>query len=131
MNNELEPLAETSLETENLYERCDLQRMLGDRPDLLEEGRFIVAEEFGDWEESNRRIDLLGLDGEGRLVVVELKDSDQDSLMDLQAIRYAAMVASMTLDCHGLHTGRLSRHPRLWKGLGAEAVLSASASQRR
>ena len=29
----------------------------------------------------------------------------------------------------GLHSGRLSRHPRLWKGLGAEAVLPASASQ--
>ena len=86
-----EPLAETSFETEKLYERYDLQRMLRDRPDLLEEGLFIVGEEYGDWEESNRRIDLLGLDGEGRLVVIELKRSDQDSLMDLQAIRYAAM----------------------------------------
>ena len=72
--------------------------MLRDRPDLLEEGLFVVAEEYGDWEESNRRIDLLALDGKGRLVVVELKRSDQDSLMDLQAIRYAAMVANMTLD---------------------------------
>ena len=97
-NNEIEPLAETSFETEKLYERYDLQRMLRDRPDLLEEGLFIVAEEYGDWEESNRRIDLLGLDREGRLVVIELKRSDQDSLMDLQAIRYAAMVANMTLD---------------------------------
>ena len=95
---QFEPLAETSFEIENLYERYDLQRMLRDRPNLLEEGLFVIAEEFGDWEESNRRIDLLALDGEGRLVVVELKRSDQDSLMDLQAIRYAAMVANMTLD---------------------------------
>ena len=97
-NNEFEPLAETSFETEKLYERYDLQRMLHDRPHLLEEGLFIVAEEYNDREESNRRIDLLALDREGRLVVVELKRSDQDSLMDLQAIRYAAMVANMTLD---------------------------------
>ena len=97
-NRQFEPLAETSFETEKLYERDDLQRMLRDRADLLEEGLFVVAEEYGDWEESNRRIDLLALDGEGRLVVVELKRSDQDSLMDLQAIRYAAMVANMTLD---------------------------------
>ncbi len=97
-NRQFEPLAETSFESEQLYERYDLQRMLRDRPDLLEEGLFVVAEEYGDWEESNRRIDLLALDGEGRLVVVELKRSDQDSLMDLQAIRYAAMVANMTLD---------------------------------
>ena len=97
-NSRFEPLAETSFETENLYERYDLQRMLRDRPDLLEEGLFVVAEEYGDWEESNRRIDLLALDVKGRLVVVEFKRSDQDSLMDLQAIRYAAMVANMTLD---------------------------------
>ena len=97
-NNEFEPLAETSFETEKLYERYDLRRMLHDRPHLLEEGLFIVAEEYNDWEECNRRIDLLALDGEGRLVVVELKRSDQDSLMDLQAIRYAAMVANMKLD---------------------------------
>ena len=97
-SNEFEPLAETSFETEKLFERYDLQRMLRDRPDLLDKGLFIVAEEYGDWEESNRRIDLLALDREGRLVVVELKRSDLDSLMDLQSIRYAAMVANMTLD---------------------------------
>ncbi len=96
-NSKFEALEKTSFETEKLYERYDLQRMLRDRPDLLEEELFVVAEEYGDWEESSRRIDLLALDGKGRLVVVELKRSDQDSLMDLQAIRYAAMVANMTL----------------------------------
>ena len=60
---QFEPLAETSFEIENLYERYDLQRMLRDRPNLLEEGLFVIAEEFGDWEESNGRIDLLALDG--------------------------------------------------------------------
>ena len=94
----VEPLRETSFEAENLYERQDMQRLLRDRPDVLEEGLFILAEEYGDWEESNRRIDLLALDGKGRLVVIELKRSDLDSLMDVQAIRYAAMVANMTLE---------------------------------
>ena len=94
----VEPLRETSFEAENLYERYDMQPMLRDRPDVLEDRLFVIAEEYGDWEESNRRIDLLALDGNGRLVVIELKRSDQDSLMDLQAIRYAAMVANMTLE---------------------------------
>ncbi len=95
---EFKPLAETSFEAERLYERNDIQRRLRDQPDVLEAGLFILAEEYGDWEESNRRIDLLALDSQGRLTVIELKRSDSDSLMDLQAIRYAAMVADMTLE---------------------------------
>ena len=109
----LEPLRETSFEVEGIRERDDIQRMLRDQPRILEEGLFIVAEEYGDWEESSRRIDLLALDSEGRLVVIELKRSDQGSLMDLQAIRYAAMVANMTLkqaiDAHSEYLRRLER----------------------
>ena len=93
-----EPLRESSFEAEKLLERKDIQRMLSNRPDVLEDRLFILAEEYGDWEESYRRIDLLALDGGGRLVVIELKRSDQDSRMDLQAIRYAAMVANMKLE---------------------------------
>ena len=95
---EFEELEETSFGAEGIYERYDLQRMLRDQVHLLEEGLFILAEEYGDWVESSRRIDLLGLDAVGRLVVIELKREDQDSLMDLQAVRYAAMVANMTLE---------------------------------
>ncbi|MYC30010.1 MAG: hypothetical protein F4X65_07975 [Chloroflexi bacterium] len=92
-----ESLDRTSFEAARLHERGDIQRRLRDQPQILEEGLYILAEEYGDWEESNRRIDLLALDSEGRLVVVEIKRSDSDSLMDLQAIRYAAMVADMRL----------------------------------
>ena len=94
---DFEPLTETSFEAEQLYERSEIQRRLRDRPEILEDGLFILAEEYGDWVESNRRVDLLALDRDGRLTVIELKRSDSDSLMDLQAIRYAAMVADMTL----------------------------------
>ncbi len=95
---DFEPLDKSSFEAEHLLEREDIQRRLRDRPEILEEGLFILAEEYSDWKESNRRIDLLALDRKGRLVVIELKRSDEDSLMDLQAIRYAAMVADMTLE---------------------------------
>ena len=86
----------TSFGQEGMLERADLQRMLRDRPEVLEDGLLIIAEEFGNWQDSNRRIDLLGLDAEGRLVVVELKRGETGGHMDLQAIRYAAMVANMT-----------------------------------
>ena len=86
----------TSFGQEGVLERANLQRMLRDNPEVLEEGLLIISEEFGNWHDSNRRIDLLGLDAEGRLVVVELKRGETGEHMDLQAIRYAAMVANMT-----------------------------------
>ncbi len=95
---DFEPLDKTSFEAEHLLEREDIQRRLRDKPEILEEGLFILAEEYGDWDDSNRSIDLLALDSNRRLVVIELKRSDNNSLMELQAIRYAAMVADMTLE---------------------------------
>ena len=91
-------MEKTSFETERLHERGDMQRRLRDRPEILEEGLYILGEEYGDWEESSRRIDLLALDSKGRLVAIELKRSDSDNLMDLQAIRHAAMVADKTFE---------------------------------
>ena len=84
---------------EQLQERADLQRLLRDQPDVLEEGLFIVAEEFSNWQDSGRSIDLLAVDSEGNhLVVIELKRTQTGDHSELQAIRYAAMVANMTLD---------------------------------
>ena len=62
-------------------------------PDLL-----VISEEFGDWEESKRRIDLLAVDREANLVVIELKRTESGGHMELQALRYAAMVSTMTFD---------------------------------
>ncbi len=94
----LEAVPPTTFEAEQLQERADLQRMLRDQPDVLEEGLFIVAEEFGNWEDSNRSIDLLALDNQSNLVVIELKRTQTGDHSELQAIRYAAMVANMTLE---------------------------------
>ena len=93
----LEPVTPTTYERENLQE-IDLQRLLRDQPDVLEEGLFIVAEEYGDWRDSYRSIDLLALDKKGRLVVAELKRTQTGDHSELQAIRYVAMVANMTLE---------------------------------
>ena len=92
----LEPVPPTTFEAERLGEREDLQRLLRDQPEVIEEGLFIVAEEFSNWQDSTRSIDLLGLDVEGNLVVIELKRTQTGDHSELQAIRYAAMVANMT-----------------------------------
>ena len=59
---DFEPLDKTSFEAEHLLEREDIQRRLRDKPEILEEGLFILAEEYGNWDDSNRSIDLLALD---------------------------------------------------------------------
>lgn len=105
----LSEIPETSLSGEGKRERGDLQRWLRDHPGVLEPDLFVLAEEYSDWADSSRSIDLLALDGEGRLVVIELK-RDEGAFMDLQALRYASMVAHMTVaqavDAHARYLGR-------------------------
>ncbi|MBW8310759.1 MAG: hypothetical protein K0M64_01880 [Rhizobium sp.] len=94
----LNALARAPLSSVNLHERRDLQRLLRDRLSEIVPDVLVIAEEFGDWDESRRRIDLLGVGRDGRLVVMELKRGDTGAHMELQAIRYAAMVSTMTFD---------------------------------
>ena len=81
-----------------LMERSDLQRLIRDHIDVISPNTLVISEEFSGWDRSDRRIDLLGVDRQARLVVVELKRTTDDSLADLQALRYAAMVSNMTFD---------------------------------
>jgi hypothetical protein len=81
-----------------LYERGDLQRLLRDRVGVLADDLLVVAEEFGDWEDARRRIDLLAIDTEGHPTVIELKRTEDGGHMELQSLRYAAMVSSMSFE---------------------------------
>jgi hypothetical protein len=96
--NGLAAVGATSFQTENLHERRDIQRLLRESIECLEEGIMVLAEEFSDWQDSSRRIDLLCLDTDANLVVVELKRTADGGHMELQALRYAAMVSAMTFD---------------------------------
>ncbi|XOV77469.1 MAG: hypothetical protein ACFHVJ_10960 [Aestuariibacter sp.] len=97
-NDTLLELPSTSFQQESLWERRDLQRLLKANIQAVDENVMVIAEEFGDWSESGRRIDLLAIDRDANLVVIELKRTDDGGHMELQAIRYAAMVANMTWD---------------------------------
>src|SRR3954468_1626710 len=81
-----------------IYERTDLQRLLRDDIAVLAPDLLVIAEEFGNWENSRRRIDLLAIDKVGHLVVIELKRTDDGGHMELQALRYAAMIAAMSFE---------------------------------
>jgi hypothetical protein len=90
------PLEETRFSDVKVRERQDLQRLLREKIDVLDPDLLVIGEEFCDWENSRRRIDLLAVDQDANLVVVELKRTDDGGHMELQAIRYAAMVAPLT-----------------------------------
>ena len=95
---EIRPLNKTTFSVAQLQERRDLQRLLRANVSVVAPDTLVIAEEFGDWDESRRRIDLLGIDRNANLVVIELKRTEDGGHMELQAIRYAAMVSTMTFD---------------------------------
>lgn len=95
---EITALKETTFSSSNLYERRDLQRLLRENIEVIAPDTLIISEEFGGWEDSRRRIDLLALDKDANLVVIELKRTEDGGHMDLQSIRYASMVSTMTFE---------------------------------
>ena len=92
------PLSRTTFGQMQLQERRDLQRLLRESVGVIAPDTLVIAEEFGEWSESRRRIDLLGIDRDANLVVIELKRTEDGGHMELQALRYAAMVSTMTFD---------------------------------
>ncbi|MEQ1705904.1 MAG: DUF4268 domain-containing protein [Rickettsiales bacterium] len=95
-NTKLQRLEETNFSSEGIVERQDLQRLIKEDISVLSDDLFLIKEEFCDWEDSKRRVDLLCIDTDANIVVVELKRSDDGGHMELQAVRYAAMVSKMT-----------------------------------
>ena len=111
----LRALPRTTFADRKVLERDDLQRLLRDQISILAEDVLVIAEEFGAFQDSRRRIDLLGVDRAGRIVVIELKRTEDGGHLELQALRYAAMVSAMTFEnavaAYESHLLRLGRDP--------------------
>ncbi len=111
----------TSFQAEGIQERADLQRLLRASISVLDDSLMVIAEEFGNWEDSRRRIDLLCIDQDANLVVVEIKRTEDGGHMDLQSIRYAAMISSMTFP------NAVEAHAQYLKANGNEAANAEDA----
>ncbi|MFK0250056.1 hypothetical protein ACIQUM_35605 [Amycolatopsis azurea] len=94
----LEAVPSSTFAEEQVLERADLQRLLRAQIDAVIEDVLIVSEEFAEFAGARRRIDLLGVDREGKPVVIELKRTTDGGHLELQALRYAAMVSTLTFD---------------------------------
>lgn len=83
----LSPLQPTTFSAERYLERADLQRLLRDHVSVIADDVLVISEEYGEWADARRRIDLLGVDASGGLVVIELKRDETAGHAELQALR--------------------------------------------
>lgn len=102
-NKNLTALTPTTFAAEGLQERHDLQEALKGCIDAIAPDCLVISEEFSDWEDSRRRIDLLAIDKNANLVVIELKRDEIGAHMELQALRYASMISTMTFEIGRAH----------------------------
>lgn len=88
----------TSFVNESILERQHLQQALKENIEVIAKDCLILDEEYADWDASRKRIDLLAIDKNANLVIIELKRNETGDHMELQALRYASMISTMTFD---------------------------------
>ena len=92
----LSKVEKTTFDNEGMQERDHLQTALKKDISVISDDLLIISEEFSKWSKGSRRIDLLAIDKQANIVVIELKRTDTGDYMELQAIRYAAMISMLT-----------------------------------
>ena len=84
------PMPATQLATLGIFETSHLERWVVEHPEVLGDNVRIVTTQYGKWPSDSgdlakERLDILGLDSSGQLVVVELKRGT-DQNVHMQAI---------------------------------------------
>jgi len=83
----------------NIWERKHLQNWILEKPEILGEKLLIVTSEFDQFDKDvKNRLDILAIDGKGKLVVIELKRDIANEFVDLQAIHYAAYCRTIKME---------------------------------
>ena len=110
---EAEPMPEITLASVGLTERAHLQRWVSEHPEIVGSNLLLITSEFDQWEIRDQRVadrlDVLFLASDGSLVVAELKRDHALDSTELQALKYAAYCAQLTVpaitDAHAQHHG--------------------------
>jgi hypothetical protein len=107
------PVAGVSLAEIGLSERQHLQEWVIAHPEILGPHIMVVTFEFDRWWAARGspldRLDVLGLDQSGRLVVAELKRDAAPDTVEMQALKYAAMASRFTPETLGQQHARFRR----------------------
>ena len=97
-NKKSEAMKEVNFSDLGLWERRDIQEWIAENPNILGEELLIITKEFSGFDKTGDRLDLLGVDKHGRLVVIELKRDDSGSDAHWQAIKYVSYLSDIKED---------------------------------
>lgn len=96
------PAVSITLAQAGLREREHLQEWVLAHPEMLGADVLVITSEFDRWMSRDGReadrLDVLGLDADGRLVVAELKRDQAPDFVTLQSIKYAAMASRFEVE---------------------------------
>jgi len=103
-NNQFVEIPETTFIKEGVMERTHIQSALKENIDIISPDCLVISEEYSEWSQGRRRIDLLAIDKDANIVVIELKRDEKGGHMELQSLRYAAMISSLSFsDAVGIY----------------------------
>lgn len=94
--NRISKIEEKSFSELGFRERNHLQEWIANNPESLGEEILIIQKEFSGFNDTNERLDLLGLDKKGNLIIIENKLDDSGKDVTWQSIKYASYCSTLT-----------------------------------
>lgn len=94
--NEINQIGEKRFSDLGFKEREHLQEWIAKTPNCFGEELLIIQKEFGEFDSTNERLDLLALDKEGNLIIIENKLDDTGKDVVWQALKYASYCSTFT-----------------------------------
>lgn len=91
------PINESNFSELGVWERTHMEEWILKHPEILNEELLPITTEYDRFDKTRKRLDILAVDKNGKLVVIELKRDVADKFVDLQAIHYAAYCSTLTL----------------------------------
>jgi hypothetical protein len=73
---------------------AELEAWIVGNPELVGEPLLVLGQQLAEFAEDHDRLDVLGIDEAGEIVIVELKVAENFRVTDLQALAYAGAYAS-------------------------------------